>query len=504
MSNTLLDLDAPSLLDPEDWADFRAQAHAALDTALEFIEQRQQGAVWQELPSSVTALDQPLPRKGAPLDSLVSDVQKKIMPYTLGNTHPRFWGWVHGSGTPSGLVAQMMMAAINANMGGREHAPIYVERQVIRWLVELFALPEGASGVICTGTSTATLLGLSVARHKKVGQVLRSAGNAAMPGLRAYASGQVHVSVSKALELMGLGTEALCAVPVASNYSMDVNALEAQLQADIAEGLEPFVVVSCVGSVNSGAIDDLQAINRLCRKYGVWHHVDGAFGALSILSESLRPRIAGIEEADSIAFDFHKWMHVGYAAGCLLVADGEQHRATFATSQAYLKAESQGERVGMSGGAPWPTDFGVELSRGFSALAVWFQLREMGTERLGRAIYRNCLQASKLAEAVTEQPELQLLAPVSLNIVCFRYAPQFLSEEALNDLNRRIVIELQCRGIAAPSSTVLDGRTVIRVAITNHRTRWSDLQALLNETLALGAELQADAGLTSSVLSANF
>lgn len=484
------DLDAPSLLDPDDWEQFRGHAHAALDVALDFVQQRPEQPVWGELPGPVKATDAPLPWEGQPLPALVAQLQEQVLPYTMGNTHPRFWGWVNGTGTAGGVVAQAMLGAINANMGGRDHAPIYLERQVIRWLHQLFGMGEGASGLFCTGTSTATLLGLSIARVRAAGLEVRSQGNRARPGLRAYASGQAHVSVDKALEIMGLGTESLCSVPVTADYAMDVAALAECIEQDIRDGLTPFAVVSSVGSVNCGAIDDLQAINRLCQAHGIWHHVDGAFGALCMLSEELRPRLAGIEAADSIAFDFHKWMHVTYAAGCLLVADGELHRQTFQTSHAYL----QGERQGIAGGSPWPNDFGLELSRGFSALAVWFQLREQGIERLGRAIRRNCLQAAELGAAVAAEEELQLLAPVGLNIVCFRYLGPALDEAARDRLNRRIVVELQCRGIAAPSFTVLGGRVAIRVAITNHRTRWRDLQALLDATLALGRELLAREG----------
>lgn len=485
MTQTPPDLDAPSLLDPTDWEQFRKDAHAALDAALDFVRERPSQPVWQEIPERVKALDAPLPAAGTPLPALVAELQRDLLPYTLGNTHPRFWGWVNGTGTAGGVVAQALMGAINANVGGRDHAPIHLERQVIQWLHQLFGMPDGASGIICTGTSTATLLGLAIARRRAAGEAVRREGNLARPGLRAYASGQAHVSVDKALEMMGLGTEALCSVPVAADYSMDVAALAECIEADVRRGRTPFAVVSSVGSVNSGAIDDLQAIGRLCREYGIWHHVDGAFGALCVLSESLRPRLAGIEQADSVAFDFHKWMHVGYAAGCLLVADGELHRETFQTSHAYL----QGERQGMAGGAPWPNDFGLELSRGFSALAVWLQLREHGTAQLGRAIERNCLQAQRLGETVAAEDELELLAPVSLNIVCFRYRLAEVPEAGLNRLNRRVVVELQCRGIAAPSFTELDGRVAIRVAITNHRTRWHDLQALVTATLALGREL---------------
>ncbi|GAB3279332.1 pyridoxal phosphate-dependent decarboxylase family protein [Parahaliea aestuarii] len=481
------DIDAPSLLDPADWASFREQAHAALDVALDHVRERPTQGVWQELPELAKRTDAPLPVAGAPLPELVAELQERVLPYTLGNIHPRFWGWVNGTGTASGIVAQMLTASINANMGGRDHAPIYLERQVLGWMQSLFGLPAGSSGMICSGTSTATLLGLAIARQRATAGEVRRGGNAVMPGLRVYTSAQAHVSVDKALEMMGLGSQALCSVPVAADFSMDVDALARCVAEDVAAGLQPFAVVSSVGSVNTGAIDDLPAINALCADYGLWHHVDGAFGALCMLSEVLRPRLAGIEAADSIAFDFHKWMHVGYSVGCLLVADGELHRQTFQTSHAYL----QGERQGIAGGTPWPNDFGLELSRGFAALGVWFQLREMGIEKLGRAIHRNCLQAGKLGEAVAVSEHLELLAPVSLNIVCFRYRAAGLTAPVLDQLNRRIVVELQCRGIAAPSFTVINGSAAIRVAITNHRTRWRDLQALLDACEALGSEFLA-------------
>ncbi len=486
MSKPFSELDADSLLDPQNWVVFRQQAHEALDVALDFVQQRQEGPVWRELPEAVKSLDAPLPAAGDNISALLTELRESLLPYTLGNTHPRFWGWVNGSGSAVNIIAQMMIAAVNANMGGRDHAPIYLERQVLQWMQQLFGLPASASGMICTGTSTATLLGLCIARQRAAGTDIRARGNDSAPGLCAYASDQAHVSVVKAMEVMGLGEQALHLVPAGDDYAMDLAALRAAIEADLAAGKRPFAVVSCVGSVNSGAIDDLSAINDLCREFGLWHHVDGAFGALCILSERQKTRLAGIEAADSIAFDFHKWMHVTYAAGCLLVADGEAHRQTFETSHAYLR----GERQGIAGGAPWPNDFGIELSRGFAALAVWFQLRNHGVERLGRAIDRNCEQARALGAVIADQPRLELLAPVALNIVCFRYlVPAVASLDSLNALNRSIVVELQCRGIAAPSFTELDGKVAIRVALTNHRTRWRDLQALVDAVLALGAEL---------------
>jgi aromatic-L-amino-acid decarboxylase len=485
MHEPIDDINAPSLLDPEDWQAFRENAHRALDVALNFVQERPNQPVWQEIPDTKKAVDDPLPLHGSSLASLVGEVQERVLPYTLGNTHPRFWGWVHGSGTAGGLVAQMLGAAINANMGGRDHGPMYIERQVIQWMCELFGFPESATGIICTGTSTATLLGLSVARQRTLGPEVRRKGYPTGEQLVAYTSAESHVSVSTAMELMGLGTDALRSVPVLEDFTLDSALLEKMIADDITAGLVPFAVVSALGTVNTGALDDLVAISRICRQQALWHHVDGAFGALAVLSEALKPRLLGISEADSIAFDFHKWMHVGYAAGCLLVRDGELHRQTFESSPAYLQSETQG----VAAGSPWPSDYGIELSRGFSALGVWFQLKEMGVQRLGRAIYRNCLQAQWLGEAVELDHTLELMAPVSLNIVCFRYVADHLSVEALNHLNKRIVVELQVRGIAVPSATVLRGHSAIRVCITNHRTRRSDLEALHQAVGGIALEL---------------
>ena len=374
-----------SLLDPADWEAYREAAHSALDVALDFCRQRGREPVWR------------LPVAGQPLDAVVAEVEQRVLPYTLGNTHPCFWGWVHGSGTPGGIVAQMLQGAINANNGGREHAPVYIERQVLRWMCELFGYPAEASGLMCTGTSAATLYGLAVARHRALGADARRSGNAGAR-LTAYCSEQAHVSVVKAMELLGLGRDALRAIPVNADFTLDVTALLAQLERDRAEGCRPFAIVSSAGSVNTGAIDDLDAIGAVSR----------AFGALLVTSETLRDRLRGIETADSIAFDFHKWMHVTYAAACLLVRDGDEHLATFHNGQAYLQPETEG----VAAGAPWPSDYGIDLSRGFEALGVWMQLKEHGVRVIGAAIERNCEQAAWLGEQIARDTRLELLAPV--------------------------------------------------------------------------------------------
>jgi glutamate/tyrosine decarboxylase-like PLP-dependent enzyme len=242
--------------------------------------------------------------------------------------------------------------------------------------------------------------------------------------------------------------------------------------------LTPFLVVASAGTVDIGAIDDLESVAALCREQQLWFHVDGAFGALGILSPQLAPRLAGIESADSIALDFHKWGQVPYDAGFLLVRDGERHRDTFAAPAAYLRRETRG----LAAGSEWPCDLGVDLSRGFRALKTWFTLKTYGTDRLGEVISRSCALASYLGACISAEPRLELLAPVNLNIVCFRYR----ADDA-DRVNREVVVNLQESGIAAPSTTMLDGRLAIRAAIVNHRTDVCDIDALVAAVLEFGA-----------------
>lgn len=264
---------------------------------------------------------------------------------------------------------------------------------------------------------------------------------------------------------------------------MDLAALEAIIREDAAAGLTPFAVIGTAGSVNVGAMDDLAAIADIAAKHDLWFHVDGAFGATAILSDLVRPRLRGMERADSLAFDFHKWLHVNYDAGCVLIRDRAAHLAAFAERPDYLA----GSERGLAAGNPWPVDFGPELSRGFRALKIWAHLLEHGTGKLGAAITRNVEQAAWLGQRVAEMPELELLAPATLNIVCFRYAPEGVRDpDALNDA---IVIALQENGTAAPSTTRLGGKLAIRVNLTNHRTTRPDLDLLLSEVLRLGADL---------------
>ena len=471
-------------LDPANWDEARALAHEALDHALDFLEFVRKRPVWRPVPELVRKkLMEPVPSDPQALEETLGQFQKLILPYATGNVHPRFFGWVHGTGTLAGVLAEMFAAAMNSNCGGRDHGAVYVERSVIDWCKQIFSFPKTASGVLVSGTSMGTLVGLTVARNAAADWDIRREGVSGLSKkLLAYTSAEGHESMAKAMELLGFGHGALRRVPVDRQFRMDLQQLRSAIIQDRAAGFQPFCVIGTAGTVNTGAIDDLSGLAAIAREERLWFHADGAFGALCVLSKSLRPRLKGIELADSLAFDFHKWLHVPYDAGCVLVRDGEKHWQTFTTRPSYL----QGAERGLSGGGRWFCEYGPELSRGFRALKIWFTLKTYGTRALGEAILQNCRQATYLAQLVRRVPELELLAEPNLNIVCFRFRRRGLSERELDALNENVVADLHEQGVAAPSTTRIGGRLAVRVNITNHRSRREDFVALVNALVEAG------------------
>jgi aromatic-L-amino-acid decarboxylase len=467
-------------LDPDDWPALRAQGHRMLDDMLDYIEQIRDRPVWQPIPAEIRArVREPLPHAASPLAQVHQQFMHDVLPYAAGNVHPGFMGWVQGAGTPVGMLAEMLAAGLNANLGGRDQMPLEIEHQVGRWMRELFGFPDTASGIFVTGTSLANLMAVLVARTAVLGDEVRHAGLQREPSrLVAYASSAVHGCVSQAFDLAGLGAAALRRVAVDRQHRIDLDALAAAIRADRAEGYRPFMLVGSAGTVDVGAIDDLGALAGLARCEALWFHIDGAYGALGMLAPDIAPLLRGIEQADSLAFDFHKWGQVPYDAGYLLVRDGARHSAAFAAPAAYMRRELRG----LAGGAPWPCDFGPDLSRGFRALKTWFTIKVHGADRIGSSISATCRLAAYLAAQARARPRLEVLAPVALNIVCLR----FRCADA-DRVNREIVADIQEAGIGAPSTTTLNGQVAIRCAIVNHRTTERDIDAVLDAIEHFGA-----------------
>lgn len=470
-------------LDPEDWSALRAQGHRMLDDILDHLESLRAQPLWREPPLALRqAFRAELPQAPADLAEVHRQFRETILPYSSGNAHPGFMGWVQGGGTAVGMLAEMLAAGMNSNLGGRDHMPLEVEQQVLAWTREMFAFPQDASGLFVTGASQANFLAVLIARRRALGPAVRTQGLGAEGAqLTAYASAAVHGCVSRAMDMAGLGAEALRRIAVDAAQRIDLSALRDAIAADRAAGRSPFLLVGTAGTVDVGAIDDLAALADLAQAEGLHFHVDGAFGALGVLAPSIAPRLAGLERADSIAFDWHKWGQTPYDAGFLLVRDPELHRATFAADAHYLRRAERG----LAGGDWWPCDYGPDLSRGFRALKTWFTLKTYGAAALGAAIEGTCALARELAVRIQAEPELELLAPVGLNIVCFRFR-----DPDPDALNAEIVMRLHEAGRVAPSLTRIDGQVAIRAAIVNHRTEARDIAALVEATLETGRQCQ--------------
>jgi glutamate/tyrosine decarboxylase-like PLP-dependent enzyme len=479
-------------LDPEDWEATRALGHRMLDDMLDYLRSVRERPVWQPLPEAVKQqLQEPPPLEPEGAERAYRDFTRLVLRHPMGNLHPRFWAWVLGSGTVTGMLAEMLAAGLNPNLGGAEHAANYVEAQVLDWCKVMLGYPREAGGILVSGASMANLVGLAVARGERAGFDLRRRGLQQQPRrLTLYASVEAHSSIQRAVELLGLGSDTLRLIPVDADYRMNPAALEDVLAADRAAGHRPICVIGTAGTTNTGAIDDLPRLAEISAREELWFHVDGAFGALAALAPELRPLLRGMERADSLAFDMHKWMYLPYGVGCVLVRDAQAQRRTFAVEPDYLTRHPRG----LAAGAAWFSDYGPELSRGFRALKVWFSIKEYGVRRLGRLIRQNVDQARHLASLVDASPELERLAPVPLNVVCFRFRRPGLDGPDLDNINREILLRMQESGTAAPSSTTLNGRYALRVAVTNHRTRRADLEFLVAETLRLGWELAGSSG----------
>jgi glutamate/tyrosine decarboxylase-like PLP-dependent enzyme len=457
-----------SSLDPENWSTFRALAHRMVDEMLDHLEALSEKPIWQEIPDDVERLiaDEPLPILGQGEQAAYEAFHEFVLPYPNGNLHPRFYGWVQGSGLPLANMADMLASAMNPHMAGFRHAPILVEEKLIAWIAEIMGFPPETSGVLESGGTMANVIGLAVARHSAVGKSIRTGGLQKIDRpCTIYCSSETHGWIHKGVDLLGIGTDWLRSIAVDQEFRMDLGALSQTVAKDRADGFHPICVVGSAGTVNTGAVDDLNGLADFCERQGLWFHVDGAYGAWAKLSCTKKGLVDGMERAESLAVDLH--------------------RSTFSFTPSYLAGANQGYTAG---GLIF-SDRGIDLTRGFKALKAWMCLKAYGVQKFSQLIDQNLAQTQALVARIGREPNMELLAPTPFNVVCFRHR---VPDEAESDsFNRDLLRRVQDGGVAILSSTTIHSRFALRFCHVNHRSKLEDIDILLDEVLRHGSEIGA-------------
>ena len=418
-----------------------------------------------------------IPKKGRPVEEVVREMEQEVFRYCGDNNHPRFFGFVPGPASCVSWLGDVMTSAYNIHAGGSRLAPTVncVEQQVIRYLADLAGFGEKAGGIFVSGGSMANITALTAARDRKLTEDNLHLGVA-------YVSDQTHSSVAKGLRVIGITESRLRTVPTDENFRMNTAELEKAVEKDIADGFIPFVVIGTAGTTNTGSIDPLCEIAEICKKYGMWFHVDGAIGASVLMSEKYRDLVRGIELADSLSWDGHKWLFQTYGCAAVLVKDVNDLYRSFHVSPEYLKdVESDKEHINMF-------DIGIELTRPARGLKLWMTLQVLGTELMGSAIEQGFKQAKWAEEAVRSKKNWEIVSPAQLAMLNFRYAPEDLSEEQKDALNEKISSRLNESGYAAIFTTVLRGKTVLRICAIHPETTREEI----NRTIDLLDEYAAE------------
>ena len=481
-----------------DAATFRALGHRLVDQVAAALEALPAGPVTRDAsPSAVRealGLRGPLPEDGTAAGPLLDETTRRLFEHSLFNGHPRFFGYITASPAPIGMLADLLAAAVNANVGAWMLSPVAseIEAQTVRWIAEFIGYPAGCGGVLASGGNMANIIGALAARAAAAPWDVRANGVAGGAGrtLRVYASAEAHTWLQKAADIMGLGTDAIRSIPTDPRLRMDVAALARQIEADVAKGDVPCFVVGTAGSVSTGAIDPLADIAALCREHGVWFHVDGAYGGFAAALPDAPEDLKALALADSVAVDPHKWLYAPIEAGCALVRDPERLRAAFAYHPPYYHFDEHATNF---------LDHGPQNSRGFKALKVWLAFRQAGAAGYRTMIGDDIRLARVLADAVDRHPDLELFTN-ALSITTFRYVPADLraavgtdaGEREIDQLNRALLDRLQREGEAFVSNAVIGGRYVLRACIVNFHTEAADVEALPAIVARRGAQLWAD------------
>lgn len=477
-------LGEPTLeLTPEQFRQLGYQAVDLIAANLERLQTRQEPAR-RPVPADLREqlLTQPLPQTGSEPAELLEFVGQHILPYPLGHINPRFFAWVNSPAAPISVLGELLAAGMNSSTAGGDQASTYLEHAVLNWLKEIVGFPQDSGGLLVSGGSMATLVGLAVMRHVKAqtgdmrGQGLHHE-NAPMV---VYTSTEGHSCITKAVELLGIGHNYLRKIPVDADFRMDVGQLERQIQADRQAGLHPVCVAASAGTVNTGAIDPLDRIAEVCRQENLWFHIDGAYGGVGILAEQASHWFKGLEQADSLGIDSHKWMYIPVECGCALVRNKQAMRDTFSVVPPYLRDDRQ---------LPWFSEFGPQQTRGFRALKLWLALKQIGLAGYRHLITRDVSLAEMLRTKIQARPDFELVATGPLSITCFRYAPA--GSPDLNALNRAILEIVQREGQVYLTSTELNGQFVLRACIVNFRTVEADLDFLLDCLAQAGRQVLA-------------
>ncbi|MBV9183728.1 MAG: DegT/DnrJ/EryC1/StrS family aminotransferase [Acidobacteria bacterium] len=415
------------------------------------------------------------PELGQDADDILETFAQEIEPYPFGNGHPRFYGWVNSPPVVMGIFGEALAAAMNPSCAGGNHAPVYVEREVINWFRQILGFPPGCMGLLVSGGSMAALTALAAARHHHCGDDIRTRGlQAEAARLTFYRTAEAHSCHQKAIELLGVGSENLRRVAHDSCLRMSPEALDSAIRADRARGSKPIAVIASAGTVNTGAIDPLDKLAEVCARHQLWLHVDAAYGGPAILSETYGKELSAISRADSIALDPHKWFYVPVEAGLVLVRNGATLRAAFSLVPPYLQTDGKTEGVA---GLPWFSEYGFQQTRAFRALKIWMALHYHGLSGYRRSIERDIALAERLTRALKTSGRFEVFEPQQLSIVCFRYAPSELAQRGgdLDALNRALLERVQLEGKAFLSSTVIADKFWLRACIVNPRARDQDI-----------------------------